>query len=100
MSNDAFFISFEITFTYLPTYRATRSHKPRSDTRVYRQETPIYQKIMLIIIVFLPLYDYKYMRWAKEAYEFLELAVLSHTYVHITYLSPTDNTQVWYVKYS
>jgi hypothetical protein len=64
-------------------------------------KTPIYQKVMLVIIVFfLPLYDYKYTRWAKQAYEFLEIAILSHTYVHITYLSPTDNVQIWYVKYS
>jgi hypothetical protein len=101
VSKDAILDSFEITFTYLPTYTATGSHKPGSDTRIYRQEHPNLSKSNACNnCFFLPLYDYKYMRWAKQAYEFLELAVLSHAYVHITYLSPTDNVQIWYMKHS
>jgi hypothetical protein len=37
---DAFFVSFEITFTYLPTYTDTRSHKPGNNSRIYRHENP------------------------------------------------------------
>jgi len=51
MSKDAFLVSCEITFTYLPTYTATRSHTPGNVTRIYCHETPIYQKVLFVIIV-------------------------------------------------
>jgi len=46
LSKDASLVSFEITFTYLPTYTATRGHKPGSDTRIYHPENPNLSKIM------------------------------------------------------
>ena len=73
LSKDAFWVSFEITFTYLPTYAVTRGHQPGSDTRIYRHENPNLSKSNACnnYILFLPLYDYKYIRWAKQVYEFL-----------------------------
>jgi len=50
MSKDTFLVLREITFTYVPTYTATRSQKPGNDTRIYRHETAIYQKVIFVII--------------------------------------------------